>query len=53
MDEIKELCDYVILLDKGKIIAQGSINSIIKKFGRGKGEKGLEKAYINLVRGKT
>ena len=53
LDEIKELCDYVILLDKGKIIAQGSINSIIKKFGRGKGEKGLEKAYINLVRGKT
>jgi ABC-2 type transport system ATP-binding protein len=53
LDEIKELCDYVILLDKGKIIAQGSINSIIKKFGKGKGEKGLEKAYINLVRGKT
>ena len=53
LGEIKELCDYVILLDKGKIIAQGSVKSIIKKFGRGKGEKGLEKAYINLVRGKT
>ncbi len=53
LDEVKELCDYVILLDKGKIIAQGSIKSIIKKFGRGKGEKGLEKAYITLVRGKT
>jgi ABC-type multidrug transport system, ATPase component len=53
LDEIKELCDYVILLDKGKIIAQGSVKSIIKKFGSGKGEKGLEKAYINLVRGKT
>ncbi len=53
LDEIKELCDYVILLDKGKIIAQGSVKSIIRKFGSGKGEKGLEKAYINLVRGKT
>jgi len=53
LDEIKELCDYVILLDKGKIIAQGSVNRIIKKFGSGKGNKGLEKAYINLVRGKT
>ena len=53
LGEIKELCDYVILLDKGKIIAQGSVKSIIKKFGSGKGEKGLEKAYINLVRGKT
>ncbi|MCL4397123.1 ABC transporter ATP-binding protein [Candidatus Parvarchaeota archaeon] len=53
LDEIKELCDYVILLDRGKIIAQGSVKSIIKKFGKGKGEKGLERAYINLVRGKT
>ncbi|EEZ92562.1 MAG: ABC transporter related protein [Candidatus Parvarchaeum acidiphilum ARMAN-4] len=53
LDEIKELCDYIILLDKGKIIAQGSVKTIIKKFGRGKGEKGLEKAYINLVRSKT
>ena len=53
LDEIKELCDYVILLDRGKIIAQGSVKSIIKKFGKGKGEKGLERAYINLVHGKT
>lgn len=53
LDEIKELCDYVILLDKGKVIAQGSVKSIIKKFGKGKGEKGLERAYINLVRSKT
>ncbi len=52
LNEIKELCDYVILLDKGKVIAQGSVKSIIKKFGSGKGEKGLEMAYINLVRGK-
>lgn len=52
LDEVRELCDYVILIDKGKIIAEGRIGSIIKKFGRGRGEKGLEKAYINLVRGK-
>ncbi|MCL4398313.1 MAG: ABC transporter ATP-binding protein [Candidatus Parvarchaeota archaeon] len=53
LDEVKELCDHVILIDKGKVIAEGSVKSIIKKFGKGKGEKGLEKAYINLVRGKT
>ncbi len=53
LDEVKELCDHVILIDKGKVIAEGSVKSIIKKFGKGEGEKGLEKAYINLVRGKT
>lgn len=53
LDEIKELCRYVILVDNGKIIAEGSVKDIIKKFGKGKGEKGLEKAYINLVRGRA
>ncbi len=49
MDEVKELCNYMILIDKGKIIATGPIKQIIKKFGKGRGEKGLESAYLNIV----
>ena len=49
MDEVKELCNYLILIDKGKIIATGPIKQIIKKFGKGRGEKGLESAYLNIV----
>ena len=50
MDEVKELCNYLILIDKGRVIASGTVRQIIKKFGKGKGEKGLESAYLNIVR---
>ncbi|MEM0143464.1 MAG: ABC transporter ATP-binding protein [Candidatus Parvarchaeum sp.] len=48
IEEIKELCKTVIIIDKGKIVASGPIKTLEKRFGRG---KGLEKTYINIVRG--
>ena len=47
--EIAELCNDIIIIDKGKIIKHDSIDNIIKKFGD---KENLEKAYINLIRGK-
>jgi len=32
MDDVKELCDRVIIIDKGKIFFDGSLSEIIKKF---------------------
>jgi len=32
MDDVKELCDRVIIIDKGKIFFDGKLNKIIKKY---------------------
>ncbi|OGD56377.1 ABC transporter [Candidatus Beckwithbacteria bacterium RIFCSPHIGHO2_12_FULL_47_17] len=32
MDDVKELCDRVIIIDKGKIFFDGKLNEIIKKY---------------------
>jgi ABC-2 type transport system ATP-binding protein len=32
MDDVKELCDRVIIIDKGKIFFDGALDKIIKKF---------------------
>lgn len=50
LEEIKELCRDIILIDNGSIIASGKTKYIEKKFGKG---RGLEGAYINLIRGKN
>ncbi len=50
IEEIKELCREIIIIDNGRIIASGTTREIERKFGK---KKGLEKAYINLVRGKN
>ncbi|EFD93055.1 MAG: ABC transporter related protein [Candidatus Parvarchaeum acidophilus ARMAN-5] len=49
MEEVKELCRDIIVIDNGRIIAYGKTKSIERKFGKG---RGLERAYINLVMGK-
>ena len=48
LEEVRELCREIICIDHGRIIASGSVKTIERKFGRG---KGLEKAYINLFKG--
>ena len=32
MDDVKELCDRVIIIDKGKVFFDGKLNEIIKKY---------------------
>ncbi len=41
MDDVKELCDRIIIIDKGKIAYDGQLNQIIKKYASNK--------YITLV----
>lgn len=41
MDDVKELCKRVIIIDKGKIIYDGSIEDIIKKYAQNK--------YLSIV----
>jgi ABC-2 type transport system ATP-binding protein len=36
MDDVKELCARVIIIDKGKLIFDGKLDEIIKKFGNHK-----------------
>jgi ABC-2 type transport system ATP-binding protein len=32
MDDVKELCERVIIIDKGKLLFDGALNEIIRKF---------------------
>jgi ABC-2 type transport system ATP-binding protein len=41
MDDVKELCKRVIIIDKGKVIYDGSIEDIIKKYAQNK--------YLSIV----
>lgn len=36
MDDVKELCERVIIIDKGKLLFDGSLDEIIKKFANHK-----------------
>ncbi len=36
MDDVKELCERVIIIDKGKLLFDGSLSEIIKKFANHK-----------------
>ena len=45
MQEVQALCDKIIILDKGKILAQGTENEICKQLN----VENIEKAFLNLV----
>ncbi|MDZ4287156.1 MAG: ABC transporter ATP-binding protein [Prosthecobacter sp.] len=47
MRDIEEVCDRVIFLHKGKIVAEGTPDQIIKKFE----ENSLENVFIKIARG--
>ena len=44
MKEAEEMCDKVMILKKGKVIEQGEVNSILKKYKK----KKLEQVYFNI-----
>lgn len=47
MRDIEELCDRICFLHKGKILAQGSPNTILEQFS----QNSLEEVFINIARG--
>ena len=46
MDEVKRLCDSVLMMKDGEIIDQGTPNDLIQKHGR----QNLEEVFLKLVR---
>ena len=46
MTEVERLCDSIIMMKKGKIIDQGTCETIIKKHGR----SNLEETFLKLAR---
>ena len=46
MDEVKRLCSEIMMMKNGKIIDQGSCESLINKHGR----KNLEETFLKLAR---
>ena len=46
MDEVKRLCSEIMMMKNGKIIDQGSCESLISKHGR----KNLEETFLKLAR---
>ena len=49
MDEIKRLCNSVLMMKGGKIVDSGTPNNLIAKHGR----KNLEEVFLELVRNKN
>ena len=49
MDEVKRLCDSVLMMKDGVIIDRGTPKTLIEKHGR----KNLEEVFLELVRGKN
>ena len=35
LDEVEKLCDYIVIIDGGKIIAEGSLSKLKAKYGEG------------------
>ena len=46
MDEVKRLCDSVLMMKDGEIIDQGTPNELIQKHGR----QNLEEVFLKLIR---
>ena len=44
IQEIKEVCDYIIFINNGKLLKEDSVKNLQKKY------KNLEKAYLKVVR---
>lgn len=49
MDEVEELCDRVIFINKGKITDDGAPQELIKKYGR----RDLNDVFLDIARGRT
>ncbi|MBD1164828.1 ABC transporter ATP-binding protein [Pelagibacterales bacterium SAG-MED13] len=49
MDEVKRLCDSILMMKDGIIIDKGSPNNLIAKHGR----KNLEEVFLELIRNKN
>ena len=50
MEEAENLCHKVAIMDKGKIITEGSPNDLIAKFDSDNTEKGnLENVFLHLT----
>ena len=49
IEEAEQLCDFIYVMDRGKMVARGTINEIVA----GSGKKNLEEAFISLTQGKT
>jgi ABC-2 type transport system ATP-binding protein len=47
MRDIEELCDRVVFLHKGKVLAQGTPKTIMQDFS----QQSLEDVFINIARG--
>ena len=46
MDEVEELCERVIFLNKGKIKDDGTPKNLIKKYGKGD----LNEVFLHIAR---
>jgi len=51
MQEVEQLCDSIIFLHQGKIIAQGKPQVLLKKFNLGKMQ--LENLFLKITRGEV
>ena len=49
MDEVKRLCNSVLMMKNGAIIDKGAPADLIKKYGR----TNLEEVFLELVRDKN
>ena len=50
MEEAENLCNKVAIMDKGKIITEGTPRDLIAKFDSDKAEKGnLENVFLHLT----
>jgi ABC-2 type transport system ATP-binding protein len=47
MNEVERLCTEVMMMKNGKIIDEGTCESLISKHGR----KNLEETFLKIVRG--
>ena len=49
MDEVKRLCNSVLMMKEGCIVDSGTPENLIKKHGR----KNLEEVFLEIVRNKN
>ena len=49
MDEVKRLCNSVLMMKEGSIVDSGTPENLIKKHGR----KNLEEVFLEIVRNKN
>ena len=49
MDEVKRLCDHILMMKEGSIIDQGTADQLISKHGR----NNLEEVFLKIAREKN